>query len=192
MEHTSLAVVAKRLWNIVRVLFFMLRKGIAKRRLIADLNMIMKRGNKIAGKAIHNLMFNHSGSNQRHHIAEYEFSCSNSPAFPFHLKKRHHHHHPSHFFACAHAPITADDDKVATANALRAALEMLNGEAAVAASPALPGFGQSPAVRQLRITDSPFPLRDAGDGGKVDEAAEKFIERFYDELRKQQNVLAFR
>ncbi len=63
---------------------------------------------------------------------------------------------------------------------------MMNNEGMVEASPALPGFGRSPMVRQLRITDSPFPLRDIDeDSVHVDKAAEEFIERFYKELRQQ-------
>ena len=59
---------------------------------------------------------------------------------------------------------------------------MLNSEVA---SPALPGFGRSPMVRQLRITDSPFPLKDIDEDSEVDKAAEEFIERFYNDLKKQ-------
>ncbi|KAF5957067.1 hypothetical protein HYC85_004292 [Camellia sinensis] len=67
-----------------------------------------------------------------------------------------------------------------TVDAVKKALEMMNSEAGSSvlpdflqspmmvhdmlyselSSPALPGFGPSPMVRQLRITDSPFPLRD--------------------------------
>lgn len=69
-------------------------------------------------------------------------------------------------------------------NAVKAVLEMLNSEV-TSPSPALPGFGRSPMVRQLRITDSPFPLKDIDEDGEVDKAAEEFIERFYNELKKQ-------
>lgn len=67
------------------------------------------------------------------------------------------------------------------------ALEMLHSETA---SPALPGFGKSPMVRQLRITDSPFPLRDVEEDSHVDEAAEEFISKFYKDLRRQNEVAA--
>lgn len=56
-------------------------------------------------------------------------------------------------------------------------------------SPALwASFGRTPAhARQLRITDSPFPLGDDdGDCGQVDLDAEDFIKKFYDQLRTQQ------
>ncbi|CAN6177855.1 unnamed protein product [Urochloa humidicola] len=60
-------------------------------------------------------------------------------------------------------------------------------------SPALwASFGRTPAhVRQLRITDSPFSVRDGdagGDGGQVDLEAEEFIKKFYEQLRTQQSL----
>lgn len=63
---------------------------------------------------------------------------------------------------------------------------MLNNEMVAEASPlvTLPGFGKSPMVRQLRITDSPFPLKEEGDS-QVDKEAEEFIKRFYKDLKLQ-------
>ncbi|EXB74569.1 hypothetical protein L484_026266 [Morus notabilis] len=209
----NLPVIAKRIWGIVRVVYFMLRKGItSKRKLLLDLNMIMKRGKLASKAALSNLMtFHVSSSSFRRSssaadlsalpVGEYEFSCSNTPNYgPFHLisKNGHHHRrHAHHFFACAHAPPTHDDD-VAAANAIKAVLEIINNNdqslaAAVEASPALPGFGLSPAVvRQLRITDSPFPLRESDDvdSRQVDEAAEEFIKRFYKDLKQQRRNMA--
>ncbi|KAG6415794.1 hypothetical protein SASPL_123212 [Salvia splendens] len=59
------------------------------------------------------------------------------------------------------------------------------------ASPALPWFGPSPLVRQLRITDSPFPVTDAEAEADnfVDEAAEEFIAKFYDDLKRQNSSM---
>ncbi|KAK6125058.1 hypothetical protein DH2020_041174 [Rehmannia glutinosa] len=173
----NLPIIAKKFWSIVRVLYFMLRKGISKAKLFADLNSMMKRG-KIAGKAaIHNLlMFHHHSAAAGRRVSspvvpinEYEFSCSSTPAYrlPFHLNKR----------KRAHAPPPIYGELVA------AALEIFSSEAA---SPALPGFGPSPMVRQLRVTDSPFPLSGIEeDNNHVDEAAEEFIMRFYKDLKKQ-------
>ncbi|KAM3375020.1 hypothetical protein P3S68_013734 [Capsicum galapagoense] len=71
------------------------------------------------------------------------------------------------------------------------ALEMIQSETA---SPALPGFGRTPTVRQLRITDSPFPLRDGADEGdmmsQVNEKADEFISRFYRDLRREPSAFA--
>lgn len=219
-QPNTIPVVSKKIWEIVRVLFYMIRKGISNRKLLVDLKMMMKRG-KIAGKAIHNLMFHHH--HHHHGPREYEFSCSNSPtaAFPFHLMKRNkgHGNGSSHFFPCAHAPPT-EDDRVLTVDAVRRVLEMMERTEAAddaspmttamatpmssfwqspaardliyseLSSPALPGFGRTPMARQLRITDSPFPLRDEDCGGDshVDEAAEEFISRFYKELKKQNKM----
>lgn len=55
----------------------------------------------------------------------------------------------------------------------------------VNASPALLGSGKSPMVKQLRITDSPFSVSNGDEDGEVDEAAEKFIMRFYNGLRRE-------
>lgn len=68
---------------------------------------------------------------------------------------------------------------------------MLNSENSrvVEASPlvTLPGFGTSPVGRQLRVTDSPFPLKDEGDS-QVDKAAEEFIKKFYKDLNLQKTM----
>ncbi|XP_059306622.1 uncharacterized protein LOC132058074 [Lycium ferocissimum] len=196
----NMPVIAKKFWNIVRVAFFMLRKGISKKKFMLDLNLLMKRG-KIASKAaFHNLLFHHthqwsssssSATNsvcQRASDGEYEFSCSDGPTkpnfhLPFNFNKRGGKHH-AHLFPCAHAPPTADDDVVMVNAAVMKALEMIQS---TNASPAnnLPGFGRTPTVRQLRITDSPYPLRDVEDDSKVDEAAEKFISKFYRDLMNQ-------
>ncbi|KAK7271937.1 hypothetical protein RJT34_28218 [Clitoria ternatea] len=189
--ESNVPVLAKRVWSMVRVVFFMLRKGISKGKLMMDLNMMLKRRGKLAGKAIANLMFHHNHHRDSHlqfsAPREYEFSCSNTPNHFFPIGKRHRHHNNNshHFFACAHAPRTHDEEGV-TVNAVKAVLEMLNkNEIMVEASPALPGFGRSPMVRQLRVTDSPFPLKDDDKDNLVDKAAEDFIKRFYTELRKQ-------
>nr|GMC78183.1 AF211533_1 Avr9/Cf-9 rapidly elicited protein 146 [Ipomoea batatas] len=177
MEPSNFPVVAKKFWSFVRTALLMLRKGIiSKTKLMLDINLVLKRG-KIAGKtAIHNLMLFHHA----HHLsssstaaAEYEFSCRDSPAYhlPFSLHKKSKHHH---------APPTYED--ILAANAVVKALEILHSETA---SPALPGFGRTPVVRQLRITDSPFPIREAEENDHVNEAAEAFISKFYNTLRRQ-------
>ncbi|CAA0811941.1 Unknown protein [Striga hermonthica] len=162
----NLPIVTKKIWKIIRVLYLMVRKGISKGKLLADLATLMKRG-KIAGKAaIHNLMFHHPAAGRR--AAEYEFSCGNSP------------------LVFGRTAVASPLD----ARALAAALEIVVG-ASAGASPALPGFGPSPLVRQLRITDSPFPVRDGEEDSRVvDEAAEEFIARFYKDL-KRQNAMAY-
>ncbi|ESW07634.1 hypothetical protein PHAVU_010G146000 [Phaseolus vulgaris] len=192
MENNS-AVIAKRVWKIIRVAFFMLRKGISKGKLMMHLNVMLKRRSKLAGKAITNLIFHHPhhagvpGNDLQFSAArEYEFSCSNTPNNFFATignGSKRHRHNP--FFTCAHAPPTFEDDAV-TVNAVKGVLEMLNKETAVEAAPAAAVC--SSVVRQLiRVTDSPFPLREYEDDkdNQVDKAAEEFIKRFYKDLKKQ-------
>ncbi|XP_047961702.1 uncharacterized protein LOC125206496 [Salvia hispanica] len=153
----NLPIIAKKFWKIVRVLYFMLRKGISKAKLLADLSLMMKRG-KIAGKAaIQNLIFHHGA--RRAADQGVRVQLRHQPRLQF----------PSFKRGKRAAPIDAA--------ALAAALEV--------ASPALPGFGPSPMVRQLRITDSPFPLCNAEEDNHVDEAAERFIMKFYSDLKRQ-------
>ncbi|KAJ8560086.1 hypothetical protein K7X08_004144 [Anisodus acutangulus] len=181
-----LPVIAKKFWKIVRVAYFMLRKGLSKRKLMFDLNLLMKRG-KIAGKAaFQNLMFHHNTYGHQCPSSSkeyYEFSCSNSPAFhlPLNLNKRNKHTHHEH--------ATQDDDILMMNAAVLKALEMLQSETA---SPALPGFGRTPKVRQLRVTDSPFPLREVDVDliSHVNEKADEFISRFYRDLRREASVIA--
>lgn len=222
METNGGGTVAKRLWHIVRVVYYMLREGLSKRKLMMELHLLLKRG-KIAGKAIGNLMFHHhhhqhGGSNQPdHHYSgsnaagngggyyaafscrsmdpnlsyydprEVQFSCSNTPYNPFFLnnrRKRHGRHDYSY------------DCDIATVNR---ALEIINAQLQVPESPdvmATPSpapywnFGISPMVggggRQLRITDSPFPIEEEGEVDRqVDSKADEFIKRFYEQLRMQ-------
>ncbi|KAF5793290.1 hypothetical protein HanXRQr2_Chr09g0415791 [Helianthus annuus] len=170
MEHNNIPVFAKKVWRLVRVLYFMLRKNISKSKLLLDLNRMMKR-HKIAGRSMHSLS---------PPPGEYEFSCSNSPS-----TNNHHHFslfsfHKKHHQADKH---TEDLDMIVVNAAVLKAMEMINHSEA--ASPALPGFGRSPVVRQLRVTDSPFPLSSVDEDNHVDEAAEQFISRFYNDLRRE-------
>ncbi|KAA8525243.1 hypothetical protein F0562_007098 [Nyssa sinensis] len=76
-----------------------------------------------------------------------------------------------------------------TVCAVKAVLDMLGGVDAAEPPSPVAGFWTSPVVdRQLRVTDSPFPLKDGGEDCHVDEAAAEFIERFYKELRVQNRI----
>ncbi|KAH7682039.1 hypothetical protein IHE45_05G096900 [Dioscorea alata] len=187
---TGAPTITKRLWHILRLLYITLRNGISKRKLMLDLHHLFHRG-KLAGKAFTNLLSLH---HHHHHSTtsyggapfssfscrfmdpnlsfydprEVEFSCSNTPV------KRKHHRHNHHFNA-------TDIAKV---------FEFLNEDnenpsTLPSPSPLWP-FGKSPAgVRSLRVTDSPFPVKEDEADGRVDKAAEEFIKRFYEQLRSQ-------
>ncbi|KAK6944921.1 Protein of unknown function DUF761, plant [Dillenia turbinata] len=194
------AIIAKKIWHMVRVVVFMLRKGICKHKLMLDLNLLLK-GGKLAGKAIGNLLLTFPNSSSFScksndaHLSfisprEYEFSCSNSPAYPsshhsFHLSKRKRYHHRHH----SHRSFYHDD--ITAIKAVEKVFEMLNNNEMPEASPLiLPGFGygRSPMVRQLRITDSPFPLKDSEDSQIIDKQAEEFINKFYKDLKLQKKI----
>ncbi|KAI9107837.1 hypothetical protein K1719_021173 [Acacia pycnantha] len=200
MEISNLPVISKRVWSIVRVLFFMRPKGFTKPKLLMHLNLMLKLPGKLAGKAVANLIshhhHSHHGISAASHDAplqfctarEYEFSCGNAPKYNFFSKR---HTIPRHFPACAHAPLTLDDGAVEVNNALKLVSEMLKydkkGKAVMEASPAVPASGRTRMVRQVRVTDSPFPVQYCDDDGdhQVDKAAEEFINSFYMELMKQ-------
>ncbi|WVZ79815.1 hypothetical protein U9M48_027349 [Paspalum notatum var. saurae] len=146
---------------------------------------------------------------------EVEFSCSNTPSNPsFYLniiptgKRRRRNNRRTHRGANGAEPGWYNYD----ASDIARVFEILNnneqlvgdgggGDAVEQPSPlaliATPSpalwasFGRTPAhVRQLKITDSPFPIRDdaAADSGQVDKEAEEFIKKFYEQLRKQQSL----
>ncbi|KAK9677060.1 hypothetical protein RND81_11G119300 [Saponaria officinalis] len=186
-QNTSM--VAKKIWNIMRIAFFMLRKGICKRKILMDLNLVMKRG-KIAGKALQNLMFHqhqHQGSDlemstvgQSTPPGEYEFSCSNTPLYRHYFTNNKRKNHNKNFF------MPSPCEGMSSIEAMNIFdMMMLNTSDNAGASPTLSGSGLSPVVKQLRITDSPYPEQNFEDCKHVDEAAEDFINKFYSQLKNQ-------
>ncbi|KAG6501349.1 uncharacterized protein LOC121995260 [Zingiber officinale] len=214
MESTG---AGKRLWHVVSVVLYMIRKGLSKDKLMMDLHLLRKRG-KVIGKALGNLMtlLHHRGYRRRHHDHHHhhrgvsllnsgfscrsldpdvpfydprdvEFSCSATPTYPsFDRNHRRSHHRYDDYEAMAFAE----------------ALDMLNYEedcaesSSVAPSPSPEGrlwrCQKSPVTerRLVRVTDSPFPVKEEeGEVEKhIDEQAEQFIRRFYEQLRLQQRM----
>jgi Cotton fibre expressed protein len=184
MEQSS--IVAKRLWQIVRAVFYMLRvRGISKKKFMLDFHLFLDRG-KLAGKSfIYHLTHHHHRNNSR----EVEFNRSNPL---FHVAKRkankQYYHDQNNYFH------NFDVKEIAKA------LEALNGsESPYVESPYVESsvwsIGKSPApmTRQLRITDSPFPFIEEEDGDmnkEIDMEAEEFIRKFYEQLRSQQSMPA--
>ncbi|KAJ6372978.1 hypothetical protein OIU76_027332 [Salix suchowensis] len=184
---------------MVRLIFLMIQKGVLKSKVMLDLHFLMKRG-KILGKALNEIIVQQHNTlsciSQDVHMSfisprEYEFSCSGSPAYKFYshkhpyyrAKRRNLLDHYKH--ARFHAPSQDGDDLVSSA---------CGGDAVVEASPLVGSarwFGTwSPLVRQVRITDSPFTMRDADEDCHVDKEAEQFIEMFYRQLRLQKWMAA--
>ncbi|XP_075492486.1 uncharacterized protein LOC142530537 [Primulina tabacum] len=154
---------------------FHVEKRHIKGEILSHLNFMMMRG-KIAGKleAIHNLIFHHHssaassrGSHHSHLFFPGKINGHDQSSFG---NKR------KHLKATTPTPPPIDSDEKTDMNA--------------ADSPPLPGFGPSPPVRQLRITDSPYPVRDFEEDNHVDEAADEFINKFYKDL-KRQNARAY-
>ncbi|KAL4191927.1 hypothetical protein AMTRI_Chr06g169710 [Amborella trichopoda] len=178
---------AKRLWNLLRLAFFMVRKGlISKRKLVMDMNLMTKRG-KLLGKSLQNLVFHHhpsSESTRAFGLQDYEFSCSNSPAIFSHVSKRRH-HFPS--FPCIHSHVLDEEPraivitlpKFSPENRLKSPGNFLNSPEY---SIGLPEY--SPGMTPLVMASPEYPPENE-DSGHVDAEAEEFIKRFYEELRVQ-------
>ncbi|KAI3684226.1 hypothetical protein L6452_33447 [Arctium lappa] len=193
--ESRLPIMAKKVWSLVRVMFFMLKKGIAKRKFLLDLNMIMKRG-KIAGKSFHhhhNWVASAFHHHPHHHSftvpppSEYEFSCSDTPPYPLSLFSTHKkNQNKRHRVANTTPPLAAVDDcdDVIVDHELLKALDIMIANSTM--SPTLPGSRNMTMVERLRIKDSPLVALSRGDeDGQVDEAAERFIRRFYSDRRRE-------
>ncbi|CAN4098472.1 unnamed protein product [Withania somnifera] len=150
----KLPVVAKNFWKMVRLAFFMLRKGLSlKSKLMFDLNLLMKRGKFATKAAFQNLMF-HSHNTQDHQSSWKEYYDA--------------------------LPAIKHEDFIMMNTAVLKALEMLQSETT---SPAFPGFGRTPTVRQDAV--------DHGDMiSHVDEKADEFISHFYRDLRREASAFA--
>ncbi|KAJ0974624.1 hypothetical protein J5N97_016589 [Dioscorea zingiberensis] len=180
---------AKRLWNFLRVAFYMMRKGlISKRKLIMDMNLMVKRGKLVGKKTLGNLMFHHH--HHHHHsrqqrgsgsaFQDYEFSCSNSPNpvfFHAAAKRRH------NYFPCIHA--IAEDESPSPVIVLPR-IEF----SPQTSHDAFSEIELAPGVSPLSVRVSDFSDDDAGDGSgrEVDDEAEEFIKRFYEQLRAQSRI----
>ncbi|KAK1396910.1 Avr9/Cf-9 rapidly elicited protein 146 [Heracleum sosnowskyi] len=178
--------VATKMSNTISIVLYMLKKGFSRSKLkIYDLHTKLKQ-EKHATNTVTNLMLQHhyaaSSICRSTDVAmsyvsppkDYEFSCSNTPLIRRRRKRYYQYRHTYN-----HQKVFVDDIK-------------LSEYESVEASPAfsLPGFGRSPlTVRQLRVTDSPFSMKDADENtDTLDKAAEEFIKKFYKELEKQKRM----
>ena len=177
---------ARKPWNVLRIAFFMMRKGlVSKRKLMLDMNLMLKRG-KILGKSIGNLMFHH---HHHHHsstsfgLREYEFSCTNSPN-PIFLgispKRKH------SYFPCINAT-SVDDDAPPVIVLPR--IEY-SSQCTYNLSELEPGERRTPVASPFSVRVSDFSLAEEGDGlsCEVDSRAEEFIKRFYQQLNAQGKI----
>ncbi|MCL7037996.1 hypothetical protein MKW94_010155 [Papaver nudicaule] len=209
------SVMGKKLWNYFRIAYYMMRKGLmSKRKLIMDMNLMMK-GGRTLRKSLVNLMTFHSHHHHQQHsfnditrgsiggAQDYEFSCSNTPnpVFP-HMSKRTRHH----YFPCINPPdeedvgeIYEENDRavvVVRPNKVGYSPEYAhNFQFSTTATPDL-----APGENKVSQLLSPFAVRVAdyssedeneiqlegmSSNPKVDDEAEDFIKRFYEQLRLQ-------
>ncbi|ONK69741.1 uncharacterized protein A4U43_C05F26240 [Asparagus officinalis] len=138
--------VAKRLWHIIRAVYYMLYKGISKHnKLIIDLDSRL-------------LFCRHADPTKSFYVPrEVEFSCRNTPIF-FQRKKM---------------------KRYESAKEIARAFEMLDNEEVHEDSFCFHGPSLSPIVLKEEMME----------GENVDEEAEDFIRRFYQQLRSQQEPL---
>jgi hypothetical protein len=183
---------ARRLWHVVLAVCHMLRRGLSRKRIMMDVNLLLGRG-KLAGRTLRGLLAHPAGQHRRiGHVAAYgttaassslasfyghprevEFSCTTTPSYP-----RHHGLFP---FGGGGRRAARSDYGELDAAAVARAFEMLSsaevdGGGVAAPSPAAATatpspmlawiLGRSPAgVRPLRVTDSPFPAVPEDGGG---------------------------
>ncbi|KAG4951122.1 hypothetical protein GmHk_16G045721 [Glycine max] len=194
-------VVAKRLWNVLRATFFMIRKGlISKRKMIMDMNLMMKKG-KVVRKSLSNLMSSHHHHHNHKSVTHggglgvhYEFSCNNSPNLNFfNMPKRKHHFN----FPCIHAPEVLEEELEEHDFSFEVESDVVPNKAVVTV-PKTPEYMYNFFVEKKSPLLSPFSVRvsnysaldeneDIGND-HVDDQAEDFIRRFYEQLRTQSPV----
>ncbi|XP_022928225.1 uncharacterized protein LOC111435119 [Cucurbita moschata] len=207
---------AKRLWNVLKVtLILMARKGlISKRRFIMDMNLMVKRGKLFRKSFTSYFMFHHHhhGSNAGDMtcggfgIQDYEFSCSNTPINTVfsHMSKRSAKYHA--YFPCINLPVEMEtkqqeeeeEEEEGSDPEARAAFTLLpmtpentvNHLQYNALSPAMEGA--SPLVSPFNVRISNYSSEEeneiSSESGQVDNQAEEFIRRFYEQLRTQRRL----
>ncbi|KAL0337365.1 UNVERIFIED_CONTAM: hypothetical protein Scaly_2011600 [Sesamum calycinum] len=155
--------IAKKLWNIVRIVFYMMRKSLAKSKIMLDLHMLLKRGKLASKAAIGNLMLHH------HHNHNYysALTCRSNDVTTSFISPE------STSSAAATAPPTAHPSAETTSTATTNRI-----------------MTSSPVGRQLRVTDSPFPVKDPEENHQVDRDCEEFIKKFYKDLKNQKRIAA--
>ncbi|XP_010548692.1 PREDICTED: uncharacterized protein LOC104820041 [Tarenaya hassleriana] len=197
MERQNAQAAAKRLWKVVRIVYYMVKTCMSKSKLMQlDLNLILKRGNKAVTSLHHRRRRRHRGGpadvmasvscrsdadviSSALVLREYEFSCSNSPANPFAPFSKRKRYRGGY------------DEKAAAAIAVQRVFQLLEDGNDNGDDEPFTVAGDSPLVvfPAVRVTDSPFPVKDeGGDDNLVDKAAEEFIKRFYKNLKLQKNM----
>ncbi|XP_076934882.1 uncharacterized protein LOC143601327 [Bidens hawaiensis] len=181
-QQTSLT--TKKLCGIIRAILYILKKRLSKNIPWFALHMMLKRSTKLAGKALGTLLFDHQTLTCRPNATntsfiaplEYQFSCSNTLVFNLKRKNNRLRSHKGYELSV---------------HEVRKVFDVLNSyeyDMEPEKSPlTVLGFGESGMnVRQLRVSDSPFPENYMEEKSlQVDMKAEEFIKNFYKELKQQ-------
>ncbi|KAL6613878.1 hypothetical protein ACP70R_036148 [Stipagrostis hirtigluma subsp. patula] len=207
MEVHTAPAAAKRMWSYLRAVFFMMRKGVLsnKRKMLLGMHLLMKRRNKAVGRAVASLLSHHGHGHGGHGNAlrrrDYEFSCSNSPdPAAFSASRRRLAYFPclgavaEEELPASPAPPLARIEYYAAASPAPSSpgllqWELAPGEEYQCASPALMlgGAGGGFSVRVSNYSSEDDEAAAAGSEG-VDDEAEEFIRRFYEQLRRQNQI----
>ncbi|GAU17231.1 hypothetical protein TSUD_324350 [Trifolium subterraneum] len=176
--------------------------------MILDMNLMMKKG-KVLRKSLSNLMSSH---NRHHHhssknygggfmVHDYEFSCSNSPNPPFfNMSKRKH----QFTFPCINAPEVIEEEPLPCQyqlSPLEFEIETVS-KGSVAMVPKTPEYTfnfrfdsseerKSPLLSRFSVRISNYSALEENEeieNGQIDDEAEDFIKKFYEQLRAQSHV----
>ncbi|KAG8078987.1 hypothetical protein GUJ93_ZPchr0007g6370 [Zizania palustris] len=213
MEVQSAPVAAKRMWGYLRAVFFMIRKGVvSKRRLLLSMQLVMrlKRRNRAVARSVANMLSHHhhggGGGGNVLRRREYEFSCSNSTDVPAGAFSYGGGGGSASSARLAYFPcLGAEEVEEPHLDAETAALQRIEYYVAVSKAPSSPGLllqeeectpapaspllstagGFSVRVSNYSSEDDDDGDYDRGGGTAVDDEAEEFIRRFYEQLRRQ-------
>lgn len=216
MESSSNSIAKKLLHMFKVVYYMLRKGIISKRKLMMDLHLLLKCGklagkalgnlmtihghhhhhtdNYSSSRAYSSSSFSCMSMDPNHSFydpREVEFSCSNTPSYPVNITRRKNHHHRSnknYSYDYEAVAAIAKAFEMLNKSSNNTAADMSDSESVLPSPSPMIAFGKSPAkmVRQLRITDSPFPIKeDEVADGRVDKEADEFIRRFYEQLRMQ-------
>ena len=134
----------------------------SKRKLILYMNLMMEKG-KLSGKKTFAIIFNinhHYSPPRGFGLQENEFSCSNSPnPITYTFRKRRHYN----YFPCIHGIVEEPDETPR------------------------PAFACPGIEFTAQLLMSPCSLEEGG-RQSIDDEAEEFIKRFYEQLRAQSHI----
>ncbi|XP_074568331.1 uncharacterized protein LOC141824894 [Curcuma longa] len=168
---------AKAAWNQLQVAFFVMRKSFSwkQQQLLTEI--------KLLGKALGDFVFRRRPERPPFGPREYEFSCSNTPNYSIVYGRRRRSKAGSwrcsgYLLPCLHGSVAAMEPEEYLWNASPMIFP------AVAKSVLFSPLA-SPAAFAVRISNYSSDDEYLGRSAKVDDEAEEFIRKFYEQLRVQ-------